>query len=74
MGRPKKNDIDKKIKFGISLDRRLYENIKKDGFMVNNNRLFGKIGLSLMESWKMFEIDSFEDLELCEIIFENKIR
>lgn len=46
---------------------------KKDGFMVNNNRLFGKIGLSLMESWKMFEIDSFEDLELCEIIFENKI-
>jgi CMP-N-acetylneuraminic acid synthetase len=41
--------------------------------MVNNNRLFGKIGLSLMESWKMFEIDSFEDLELCEIIFENKI-
>ena len=45
---------------------------KKDGFIKNNNRLFGKIGLSLMESWKMFEIDSLEDLELCEIIFKNK--
>jgi hypothetical protein len=35
MGRPRKNDIDKKIKFGISLDRKLYESIKKDGFMVS---------------------------------------
>jgi N-acylneuraminate cytidylyltransferase len=47
---------------------------KKDGFINNNNRLFGKIGLSLMESWKMFEIDSFEDLELCELIFKNKLK
>jgi CMP-N,N'-diacetyllegionaminic acid synthase len=47
---------------------------KKDGFINTNNRLFGKIGLSLMESWKMFEIDSFEDLELCEIIFKNKLK
>lgn len=47
---------------------------KKEGFINNNNRLFGKIGLSLMESWKMFEIDSMEDLELCEIIFENKLK
>jgi N-acylneuraminate cytidylyltransferase len=47
---------------------------KKEGFIDNNNRLFGKIGLSLMESWKMFEIDSMEDLELCEIIFENKLK
>jgi N-acylneuraminate cytidylyltransferase len=46
---------------------------KKNGFIINNNRLFGKIGLSLMENWKMFEIDSLEDLELCEIIFKNKI-
>ena len=47
---------------------------KKEGFITHNNRLFGKIGLSLMESWKMFEIDSYEDLDLCEIIFENKIK
>jgi CMP-N,N'-diacetyllegionaminic acid synthase len=47
---------------------------KKDGFLKKNNRLFGKIGLYLMESWKMFEIDSLEDLELCEIIFENKLK
>ena len=47
---------------------------KKEGFIKNNNRLFGKIGLSLMESWKMFEIDASEDLELCEIIFKNKLK
>jgi CMP-N,N'-diacetyllegionaminic acid synthase len=47
---------------------------KKEGFITHKNRLFGKIGLSLMESWKMFEIDSMEDLELCEIIFENKLK
>ena len=47
---------------------------KKEGFIKNNNRLFGKIGLSLMDSWKMFEIDSLEDLELCELIFKNKLK
>ena len=47
---------------------------KKEGFIENNNRLFGKIGLSLMDGWKMFEIDSLEDLELCELIFKNKLK
>lgn len=47
---------------------------KKEGFIKNKNRLFGKIGLSLMDSWKMFEIDSLEDLELCELIFKNKLK
>ena len=26
-----------------------------------------------MENWKMFEIDSIEDLDLCSYIFERKI-
>jgi hypothetical protein len=30
MGRPKKNENDKKIKIGITIDRELYRLIKKD--------------------------------------------
>jgi hypothetical protein len=33
MGRPKKNDIDKKIKIGITIDRNLYKLIKRDKLM-----------------------------------------
>lgn len=36
MGRPKKLDKDKKIKFGISLDRHLYKKIKEDDFKVSS--------------------------------------
>jgi len=35
MGRPKKLEEDKKIKFGISLDKKLYKKIKDDGFRVS---------------------------------------
>lgn len=31
MGRPKKEDQDKKIKIGISLDRKLFNHMMKDG-------------------------------------------
>ncbi len=33
-----------------------------------NNRLGGKIGFTQMEFWKMFEIDSMEDLKMCEAL------
>jgi hypothetical protein len=33
MGRPKKNDNDKKIKIGITIDRELYKLIKNDKLM-----------------------------------------
>lgn len=33
-----------------------------------NNRLGRKIGLTEMECWKMFEIDSVEDLRMCEAL------
>jgi len=33
-----------------------------------NNRLGGKIGMAEMEYWKMFEIDSQEDLKMCEAL------
>jgi len=38
-----------------------------------NNRLGGKIEISLMDFWKSFEIDSFEDLELCETLMKHYI-
>ncbi|MFH2011573.1 MAG: acylneuraminate cytidylyltransferase family protein [Pseudomonadota bacterium] len=33
-----------------------------------NNRLGGKIGMTEMELWKMFEVDSMEDLKMCEVL------
>ncbi len=39
----------------------------------HNNRLSGKIEVSLMEFWKSFEIDSFEDVELCETLMKHYI-
>lgn len=35
MGRPKINQEDKKIKFGISLSPKLYQRIKDDGHKVS---------------------------------------
>jgi N-acylneuraminate cytidylyltransferase len=33
-----------------------------------NNRFGGKIGMTQMEFWKMFEIDSMESLKMCEAL------
>ena len=35
-----------------------------------NNRLGGKIGFTQMEFWKMFEIDSMEDIKMCEALMK----
>jgi N-acylneuraminate cytidylyltransferase len=35
-----------------------------------NNRLGGKIGMTKMEFWKMFEIDSMDDLKMCEALMK----
>lgn len=35
------------------------------------NRLGGKIGMTQMEFWKMFEIDSMEDLKMCEALMHT---
>ena len=42
------------------------EVIKKE-----NNRFGGKIGYSKMEFWKMFEIDSPDDLKMCEALMRE---
>jgi len=36
-----------------------------------NNRLGGKIGMTQMEFWKMFEIDSMEDFKICELLMKT---
>ena len=37
----------------------------------NNNRFGGKIGIVEMEFWKMFEIDSLDDLKMCEVLMKE---
>lgn len=38
-----------------------------------NNRLGGKIGISLMEFWQMFEIDTPDDLNFCKMIMDTYV-
>jgi len=37
----------------------------------NNNRFGEKIGIVEMEFWKMFEIDSMEDLRMCTVLMQE---
>ena len=39
----------------------------------NNNRLGGRIGVIEMEFWKMFEIDSLDDLKMCAALMNEFI-
>lgn len=39
----------------------------------NKNRLGGKIGISLMEFWKSFELDEKDDIEFCKLIMKHYI-
>ena len=45
----------------------------KPEILYKNNRFGGKIGISMMEFWQSFEIDSPEDWPLLETIFEKYI-
>lgn len=44
-----------------------------DVLIKGNNRFGNKIGLVEMEFWKMFEIDSIEDLKMCEALMKEFI-
>jgi CMP-N,N'-diacetyllegionaminic acid synthase len=39
----------------------------------HHNRLSGKIEVSLMDFWKSFEIDDYDDIELCETLMKHYI-
>ena len=50
---------------------------KPEVFRQNNNRFGGRIGIVEMDFWKMFEIDSIDDLRMCsalmsEFLLNNK--
>ena len=44
------------------------------GFLKNNNRLFGKIECYVMDDWKIHEIDTLDDLELCRYLYKTKVK
>ena len=44
---------------------------KPEVLRANNNRFGGKIGIVEMEFWKMFEIDSQEDLRMCAALMKE---
>lgn len=46
---------------------------KPEILLKHNNRLGGKIGMYIMDKWKMHEIDDYESLELCEFLMNKKI-
>lgn len=45
---------------------------KPEVMLKNGNRLGGKIALYEMDYWSSFQIDSLDDLELCEWIYQNR--
>ena len=47
---------------------------KVSTFLNVKNRLCGKIECSYMDHWKVHEIDSMEDLELCEFLYNKRIK
>jgi len=46
---------------------------KPKGFIENNNRLFGKIITYVQENWKWPQIDSMNDLVICENVFKEHL-
>lgn len=46
---------------------------KPENIMSYNNRLYGKISISLMELWKSFEVDDPQGLDFCKTLFQIKL-
>ena len=46
---------------------------KPEILIKNNNRLGGKIGMYVMDKWKMHEIDDYDSLSICEHLMKTKI-
>ncbi len=44
---------------------------KPEGMKENNNRLYGRIGTFPMDAWKRFQIDSHDELMLCDAIIRG---
>ena len=46
---------------------------KPEILMREGNRLGGRIGISIMDPWKVHEIDTMDNVELCEFYLKKKI-
>lgn len=46
---------------------------KPEMLLRNNNMLGGYIGVSIMELWKMFEINELKDISICEDLYKKYI-
>ena len=44
---------------------------KKEGFLINKVRFFGKVGYILLDKLESIEIDDFEDWSIAESVFKN---
>lgn len=69
----------KKRKRRQNIKKRILENgsfyiFNSNGLLKNKNRIFGNYDFFLMEKYKMFQIDSKEDLSLCEKLMKIHVK
>lgn len=64
--RPRRQDLPKRISENGS-----FYIFNASKFLKSQNRLFGKIGYQLLEKYKSFEIDSYEDIIIVNSILKN---
>lgn len=46
---------------------------RPDGLCLNKNRLHDNIGMYLMPPWKSYEIDNYNDIDICEFYMYKNI-
>ena len=64
--RKRRQDISKQF-----IENGSFYLFKPDILRENKNRFGGRIGMIEMEFWKMFEIDSDEDLRMCAVLMKE---
>ena len=67
--RPRRQEIKNSI-----LENGSFYIFNKKKFIKCKNRLFGKIGYYLMDKYKGFQLDTFEDIKIINAIFKNYIK
>ena len=67
--RKRRQDID-----DLVIENGSFYVIDAKKFPNNENRLFGKIGHYLMDDWKVHEVDTEDDLELCRFMYEKRVK